>query len=74
MVELVDLRAKITRRCAAALAAEVKATGVDQSALVRDILEKWADERIHGCNVLVAELHREGLDAPCGRCGGKARE
>jgi len=73
MVELVDLRAKITRETAAALEAEHLASGVDKSEIARDVLHRWAADRIHSCRLLVAELAREGIDARLNGNRGKGR-
>ena len=73
MVELVDLRAKITRETNAALDAEHSATGVDKSEIAREVLHRWAMDRIHGCRLLVEALTREGIEARINGKAGKAR-
>jgi hypothetical protein len=73
MTDLVDLRAKITRRASAALEAEHLATGVDKSELVRQILEQWAQGKEHYCNLLLRSLEREGLEPRANGGRGKGR-
>lgn len=73
MADLVDLRTKITRETSAALDAEHAATGVDKSEIAREVLHRWAVEKIHGCRLLVEALAREGIEARIGGRNGKAR-
>jgi hypothetical protein len=73
MAELVDLRAKISRRASAALEAEHLATGVDGGELVREILEQWAVGKEHYCNLLLRSLEREGLEPRANGAKGKGR-
>lgn len=73
MAELVDLRAKITRETNAALEAEHDATGLDRSEVVRDVLHRWAMDRIHTCKLLAAALAREGIDAGLNGNSGRRR-
>ena len=72
-MDLVDLRAKITRRAAAALEAEHLSTGVDKSELVRQILETWAASKEHYCTLLLQSLAREGLEPRVNGRPGKGR-
>lgn len=58
--ELKDLRAKITPRTNAVLEALNRTTGRDKSEIVRDILEKWADEQIHAATLIDRLLIGEG--------------
>ena len=60
-MDLVDLRAKITRRCSAALEAEHLNSGIDKSEIVRQILDEWARGKEHYCNLLLRSLESEGL-------------
>ena len=73
MADLVDLRAKISRRSAAALEAEHLATGVDKSELVRKIIDEWACRREEYCSLLIAALQGEGIEPPFGGGQGQGR-
>ena len=61
---LIDLRAKISVEADAVLEAVQRSTGKDKSEVVRDVLHKWACSEIHGANVLLGILQREGITAP----------
>lgn len=59
--ELKDFRGKITTETDCALEAIARTTGHDRSEIVREILHKWALEKIHESTVLAGLLAREGL-------------
>lgn len=59
--ELKDFRGKITTETDCALEALARVSGHDRSEIVRDILHKWALEKIHESSVLAALLAREGV-------------
>ena len=58
---LIDLRAKISIEADAVPEAVHRSTGKDKSEVVRDVLHKWACSEIHGANVLLGILKREGI-------------
>ena len=59
--ELKDFRGKITAEADCVLEAMNRVSGRDRSEIVRDILHKWAIERIHEHSVLARLLEREGI-------------
>ena len=61
--ELRDLRARISVSADVAIDVECKRLGLDRSELVREILDKWADDRIHAAQALIAGLSAEGIEA-----------
>lgn len=68
--ELNDLRAKITDEAHCALAAHVRAHGIEKSELVRDIRHAWAMKQIHGATILQSCLKAKGVTvAPQGTSG-----
>lgn len=60
-VELKDFRGKITSETDCVLEAMNRVSGRDRSEIVREILHKWAVERIHEHTVLARLLEREGI-------------
>ena len=60
-VELKDFRGKITTETDCVLEAINRVSGRDRSEIVREILHKWALEKIHEHSVLGDLLAREGL-------------
>lgn len=60
MPNLHDIRAKVNTRTHSALYAESRATGQTIEEIVRGILDPWAEQRIHGANVLQNLLRCEG--------------
>lgn len=73
MTDLIDLRAKITRRTAAALEAEHMATGQDKSEIVRQVLDAWASSKEHYCSLMLRAYASEGLEARFSGQAGKGR-
>lgn len=68
-LELRDLRAKVTAETDAVLLVESRISGKDRSEIVRDILQEWAQQRIHAAKLLTSLLERDGL---LGEDGGRA--
>lgn len=59
--ELKDFRGKITSETDCVLEAMNRVSGRDRSEIVREILHRWALDRIHEHSVLTALLAREGI-------------
>jgi predicted DNA-binding protein len=59
-VELFDLRAKITLPAYQVLDATSRATGRDKSDLVREILDRWAEEEIHKARLILRLTNSKG--------------
>lgn len=59
-LELKDFRGKITGETDCVLEAINRVSGRDRSEIVREILHKWALEKIHEHSVLSGLLAREG--------------
>ena len=74
MVELRDLRAKISVETDAALDAHSRVTGCDRSEIVRDILHRWALEQIAISTLLDARLRAEGMAEAHEGASGKGRQ
>ncbi len=58
---LIDFRGKITSQTNAVLDALQQASGKERSEIVREVLDEWADEKIHESILLELALRREGL-------------
>lgn len=69
--DLFDFRGKVTGRTHQVLAAVELATGRTQSEVVREILDKWAAEKVHEANVVVRLTVGEGTCGASGGGGGK---
>lgn len=59
--ELKDFRGKITAETDCVLEAINRSSGRDRSEIVREILHKWAVEKIHEHSVLGRLMEREGI-------------
>jgi hypothetical protein len=59
-LDLRDLRTKITPEAEIALEVEAAITGRDKSEIVRELVQEWAERRIHAATVLADRLRREG--------------
>lgn len=59
--ELKDFRGKLTAETDCVLEAMNRVSGRDRSEIVREILHKWAVDKIHEHSVLTGLLAREGL-------------
>jgi hypothetical protein len=58
--DLQDLRAKISRRAHNVLFAESQTSGRDMQEILREVLDKWADQEIHAATVLTRLARCEG--------------
>jgi len=48
-----------------------RATGVDISEIIRDLVERWAREQVHGATVLSACMKAKGITAADAGISGK---
>lgn len=71
---LVDFRGKLTHETDAVLEAMHQATGRDRSEIVRDVLQQWAEAKIHEASLIDQRLRREGLRGIDGGMSGSLRE
>ena len=71
---LVDFRGKITHEADAVLEALHQASGRDRSEIVREVLQTWADSKIHEASLIDLRLRREGLRGIDGGMRGSVRE
>jgi hypothetical protein len=72
--ELRDLRAKISIQTDAALDAHSRVTGRDRSEIAREILHRWALERVEISTLLNSRLRAEGVDAADEGASGSGRK
>lgn len=63
--ELRDLRVKITVATDAVLDAIAQVGGRDRNDVAREVLDKWAADRIHESSLIDKRLKAEGLLALC---------
>lgn len=59
--DLKDFRGKLTPLSWCYLEAEHRATGRDQSEIVREILHAWASEKHHAASVAARLMEAEGI-------------
>lgn len=59
--DLKDFRGKITAETDCVLEAQSRVTGVDRSEIVRNLLHKWALERIEEARLLHQQLQAQGV-------------
>lgn len=60
MADLVDFRTKLTPRAHAVLTAVARASNRDMAEIVRDIVEQWADTRVHEATLVLRLARGEG--------------
>jgi len=72
--ELKDFRGKITAETDCVLEAQSRVTGVDRSEIVRNLLHKWALERIEESRLLHHQMMAQGLGGIAEGIAGKKRE
>lgn len=71
-LELIDLRAKVSRLGNVTLNARADALQIDKSELVRRIIDEWAEREVHGASLLMKALRAEGIAAaPQGTSGNR---
>lgn len=58
--ELVDFRGKLRPRAHAVLTAVARATGRDMAEIVRELIDTWAEERIHEATLVLRLTEGEG--------------
>jgi hypothetical protein len=73
-VELKDLRAKVTARTDAVLEGLNRATGKDKSEIVRDVLDKWAEDQVHAAMLIDRCLQAQGEPGIAQGASGNMRE
>jgi hypothetical protein len=71
--DLKDFRGKITPLAWCYLEAEHRATGKDQSEIVRDLLDEWARAKHHAATVATRLLEAEGITGNVGERQGNTR-
>lgn len=72
--DLKDLRSKITPLAWCWIEAEHRATDLDQSEIVREILDKWASTRHRAAIEARKLMQAEGIVGNIGERGGRAVE
>lgn len=60
--DLIDFRTKLTPRSHAVLTAVARASGREMSELVRELVDRWADERVHESTLVLRLARGEGTD------------
>lgn len=60
--DLIDLRSKITERANQVLEAHARAHNLDKSEIVRNVLDEWAEKRIHEATLTLRLTRGEGVD------------
>lgn len=68
--ELRDYRGRISVLSDIAVDAEAKATGRERQEIVREILDAWAEQRLHALSLLQASLAAEGMSGIGGGVSG----
>ncbi len=71
---LKDLRAKVTPETWCVLQARARATGLDYSEIVRDVLHRWAAMEMRTASLLPRLLATEGLEWTAGGAQGRNGE
>lgn len=60
--DMVDFRCKITERTAQVLEALKRSSDKDQAAIARQVLDEWAESRIHESTLVLRLTKREGTN------------
>lgn len=58
---LEDVRCKVSVEAKCALAAEAEAIGRKEADVLREIVERWASQRLHALNITQRRLAAEGI-------------
>lgn len=69
-----DLRAKVTPETWCVLQARARATGLDYSEIVREVLHRWAAVEMQAASVLPRLLAAEGVEGLAGGTMGRIGE
>jgi len=72
--DLHDVRGKVTGLGHCALIAHHRATGVDISEIIRDLVEDWARKQVHGATLLSACMKAKGVTAADAGVSGKSAD
>lgn len=70
--ELRDYRGRISVLADVVIDAKAKASGKERQELVREILDAWAEQEVHGASLLHAGLIAEGLPGIDSGVSGKS--
>ena len=64
--ELHDIRSKIPTRTHSLLQAIEQATGQTQSEIVRDVLQQWAEKKLHEATIIARVMRGQGIIGSAG--------
>lgn len=74
MNDYADLRAKISRKAHNVLTAKSLTSGREMQDILREVLDRWAEDEVHAATVLTRLARGEGLVGECGGVRGSQRE
>lgn len=74
MNDYADLRAKISRKAHNVLTAKSMTSGREMQEILREVLDKWAEDETHAATVLIRLARGEGLVGESQGVRGSARE
>ncbi len=74
MNDYADLRAKITRKAHNVLTAKSLTSGREMQEILREVLDKWADDEVHAATVLTRLARGEGFVGESQGVRGSLRE
>ena len=60
--DLIDVRTKLDAETNRVLDGVAHATGQDKSAIVREVMRKWASEEIHRATIVLRVVLRKGTE------------
>jgi hypothetical protein len=61
MADLIDVRCKVTEESNQVLEAHARATNIDKSEVIRQVLHEWALREIHKATLVTRLTRREGI-------------